>query len=410
MGKAKLWAVSFAPLLALSLFSSVALAEEIFPQAQRLLDKYSQSNLVANGSVYQLGLYYRGEGTPYERGLTLVNNSGSPLMSYVELELSEQQQQFLCEFEQLECQKALLAISALAHEAIQQNQEIFDEYQGVYAYRYFDSISISTAADSYQLFDPELMGLNIQKINLVNLLNLLRAGDEAQAVNNFKIIIEHALLIMAQSPYLNEKIKSLLILDSAIHLFPYLYQQTKDKHLWGDIEKIFKPVTEAILAEEDVYDLEFASQVYLMDKMISENNLDKNDNMIDYLNHKLAFNRKKTINLMYECTVMGIKNEELLQRWSFINYNTDNNPHLVLDILNPVGSLLAMTSRPRFVSFAEDITKIRTRGFLINLFYSNRKTERFDGRSYSYETIENNKVCLLEEGNTTEICLNIPEL
>ncbi len=396
------WVFSFVVALGVALTILLFSDDPINEDAKYWLEKYSQGNLENSGSVYQLGVYLKGEGKPYERGLTFVSGQKTNLIQIEELQLTEPHNQLLCQFDQPECISYLLDNAALAVDIIEANKQLFEDFKGLYHYSRFTILT--PAGIEYLKPDRQFIGDKIQQTNMIYALHLARSGQAREAVNLFRSLINYEYQVLAQTPYMVEKGKALITLERAALLFPYLYRAVEDKKLWGYLSNIFPPYSDGQKSMKKVMAYEFVWSAKLIEHTI-ENEPDLYAQLGTF---NLFYNRNKTINLIYEYLLEGVETEELLDRWNFYGIEMSKNHTVPLDITNPLGSFIAATARPSFVSFDEHITRANRLNDLIKILYANSEGVTDEGLAMKVQYVQNTQVCLADETDVTDICLNLP--
>ena len=420
-------------LLLLVLFYLFIIDDKLNPEIQPILDQYNtQHTIDENGSVYQLGMWSALDTSAYDVGLwrlkqyneSLSNNSYTvvdvefedyPEDDWIEsLYPEDKMPELLCDFNKLECLEFIYKNPSNISNLIAENSEYISRYEGLMEFDRF----VLYETPSYKLpmmkFGPSL---DILKLKLVEIINDVKQGQIGLASSKLIPLIKHNRRILEQTPYVIPKVISIVESEIIIDVFAFILSKSDDTpaSFWKDVIASLKPLTDNQLKLNKVFLNAFVAQAKMFEVLKPEDYKRDLPSVIKYIPLSLMFKKNRSMNMLYEATTRYFERLEFAGDEIKVIKGKEIGDVVYFDYRNALGSLLLMTSIPKFIELENQVYNIEIKQRMLkHLFELKMKNhginnQRLYKSPYTGQTahvIGNNFCIVVDDDSKNDICIS----
>jgi len=431
--KNKKWLISlFILLLSIFLYLFV-IDDELNHNIQPILDQYNtQHTTENNGSVYQLGMWSALDTSPYEVGLwrlkqyneALSNNGYSvvdvefedyPEKDWIESLYSEDKMpELLCDFNKIKCFELIYKDPSNISNLIAENSEQIKRYEGLMQFGNFQLFEKPSYMLPMMKFGPSL---DILKLKLIDIINDVKQGQIDLASSKLLPLIRHNRRVLEQTPYVIPKVISIVKSEIIIDVFAFILSKNDDipSSLWKDVIASLKPLTDNQLKLNKVFLNEFVAQAKMFEVMQPEDYKRELPSVIKYIPLSLMFKKNRSMNMLYEATTRYFERLEFEGDKIKVINGKEIEDVVYFDYKNALGSLLLMTSVPKFIELENQVYNIEIKQRMLKHLFELRMQNSDSNSQSSYKSpytgqkahvIDNNYCIAVDDDSENDICIS----
>lgn len=408
--------------------------EPLNVNAANVLKHYNHNHTIENnGSVYQLGLWSEISESPMQIGKWRIAQYQDAIRKSTEEEVEFEDYAGSIITQEIFQGKSKPALLCNIKESacvnyIQLNIDLIPSLladKSLFIERYDNALSFNTYTlyekPSYNLPTPTYgNNSDLLKLKLLGLIKQTQEEKYQESATEIAHIISTHKKILAQTPYLAPKIMSIVELELTIDTLSLLLSKTHKSHIaqWQPILTALKPLNSAQLSMEKPFFYEFVSLVNTLETIDVEDYKDELIENINFLPSRILYKQNKTINMLYQWmtsnqNLMSYNNNRIITKESPVIDNI-----LAYDLMNPMGSLLAMSIAPRLLHLEPFLYKIDVKQKMLMYQFNqklstlpkNKKKEFISPYTGEPSYIADGFLCVSKNTNLNEdICIHALE-
>lgn len=365
-----------------------------------LIQQYNNEHLVENnGSIFQLGMWSEISEDPMQIGLWRLSQyqnalkkmaDGSQELDYQDypeellinnLYTIENIPNLLCDLKDPNCLEYIYLNSELIADIVTPKILYIERYDQQMTFKDFSLYE----KPSYYLPVPSFgPSETILQLKLLQLIEEFKAEQYQSTIQALTQLVNFHKRILAQTPYMVPKIKSLVELEMVLNTTAFLVSKTPQPqlNLWQPTLAAFAPLTKAQLSMDKQFFHEFVAQVNALEDInLDDYNLNEYDEslpkFLNLLPTKVLYKKNKTINMLYQWMtsnqgLMSLENNHITTK-----AKSKMEDILTFDYQNPMGSMLAISMAPKLLNLEPFLYQLNVKQQMLNyLFLAKIKAEQ----------------------------------
>ena len=355
------------PLLFLSITYVVIKDDELNPEIIKILEQYKKPIAKNdNGSIYHLGMWSNLESAPYKVGLwrieqyenaylntksptTVIDYEDYPEDRWIEDLFDENQRpKWLCSYDEIDCLDLIYDNSEQAIYLEEKFKKHIARYNGSMNYSNFGLFMKPTIASPTMRLGPTI---DILKIKVIVYFNHFKLGKKKRVITNLTTLLNHHKKVLDQTPYTIAKVVSIVNLQRIYKAAAFLISKTNDKHLtlWSPYIQALKQLNNHQITFDKPLLHEFVITYYMLKAAGLVDVKTSLSDIINYLPKSFIYKPNRTINMIFEATTLNHGRYKFKGDYIVVREVQEVNKVIQFELFNPLGSLLAIATTPKFI-------------------------------------------------------------